>query len=113
MKKLILLTYNLRAGTDPDEYDRFMRTTDYQVFRERPEVLDYRAYRVTQDVQRPRDFRYFDLLYVNDHADMETIFGHPAVQQNAATWIERYSEHGPDADPEANFGVTFAEQIWG
>ncbi|MEM9516934.1 MAG: hypothetical protein AAGA42_18955 [Actinomycetota bacterium] len=110
-KRLLLLTYNLRRGADLAEYDNFMRDVDYPVFRARPEVRSYHGYHIVGDGQGDPGFRHFDLLEVDDFADADKIFGHPDVAAHAGSWVERWSEHGPDAPPEMNFGMSFCERI--
>lgn len=110
-RKLILLTYDLKPGSDPDEYRAFMREKDYPVFRRQPQTNAYTAFRVEQDVQRTMPFRYFDLLEVDAFGEMDALFAQPEVADHAAGWMRDWSAAGPDAAPEANFGITFCEEV--
>lgn len=111
MKRLILLTYNLKPGADEAAYADFMRDVDYPVFRQSDKVVDYRAFRVVTEAQAERGFQYFDLLEVDEFADLDEIFADPAISAHAVKWIERWSEHGPDAAPDQNFGIAMCEEI--
>ena len=110
-KRLVLLTYNLRSGTTLADYDEFMRAVDYPVFRARPEVRSYDAYRIAQQAQGDLGFSHFDLLEVDEFGDLDKVFGHPEVSEHAASWVDRWSLHGPDAAPEQNFGVSLGDRI--
>jgi hypothetical protein len=111
MKKVVLLSYNLRPGTDIAAFEAFMRERDYPVFRNHPLVKAYTSYRIPQLVQGSVTFTHFDLLEVADFADFAAIFGDSAVQAHAGEWLSRWSEHGLDADPSKNFTVAFCEEI--
>lgn len=116
-RKLVLLTYNIRPGSDLDEYEEYTRTVDYPKFRQNPRIQEYANF-VVRDTARGDGewFRHFDLMFVDDldafHADGKLHFGDPVILDHARSWRERW---GGDPAPGRTSSITisYADEIHG
>jgi hypothetical protein len=115
MRKLVMLTYDIRPDADPEEYAKDTREVDYPVFRERPSVLEYSGFYIVKNHIGKQPFTRFDLMFVTSFEDFEKdVFGDPKVKAHADRWLEKWSVKGPAAGhTEENYQVCFAEEIWG
>lgn len=115
MRKLAMLTYDIRPEADPEDYAKDTREVDYKVFRERPSVLEYSNFYIVKNHIGKQTFTRFDLMFVTSFEDFQKdVFGDPTVKAHADRWLERWSVNGPNAGhTEANYQVCFAEEIWG
>lgn len=115
-RKLVLLTYNIKAGSDLAEYEEFTRSIDYKAFRQNPHILEYTNFVIKRNVQGEEWFRHFDLLYVDSledfHAGGQLFFGDPVILAHAQRWLDTWAMDDPEAW-EKNFAVSYAEEIWG
>ena len=115
-RKLVLLTYNLKPGSDLEEYQEFTRSIDYAKFRQNPRILEYTNFIVTRSVQGQEWFQHFDLIYVDDFdafdADGKRFFNDPVILEHAQNWLDRWGSDDPD-EWEKNFNISYCEEIWG
>ncbi|WP_062358022.1 hypothetical protein [Herbidospora yilanensis] len=115
-RKLVLLTYNIRPGSDLAEYADFTRSVDYPAFRQNPGIQDYANFVVRENVRGEEWFRHFDLMFVDDldafHADGRLHFGDPVILDHAARWRARW---GADESTgwRTNVNITYADEIGG
>ena len=110
--KLVLITYRLREGTDPDAFRQFMVDVDIPLFRSRPTVRSYRAFQVVEDWQGRIGFTNFDLLELDDFADFDALLADEEIGAHSMTWQELFGEHGADvADLVVNFRVQLCEEV--
>ena len=115
-RKLVLLTYNIKAGSDLEEYAEYTRSVDYPVFRRHPQIHNYTNYVVKKNVRGEEWFKHFDVMYVDDleafDADGKLHFNDPTILEHAQAWRERWGAGpGPDSQPQVK--ITLAEEIWG
>jgi hypothetical protein len=113
-RKLALLTYDVRAGTDPEEYAQDTRAVDYPTFRERPSVLEYSNFVIVKNQLGEQTFKRFDLMFVDSFEHFTNdIWGDPKVAKHADRWIERWGVDPDAGHTERNYQIAFAEEIWG
>lgn len=113
-RKLVLITYNVRADVPLEEYKEYTRTVDYPSFRQNPAIKDYTNFVVTRNARGEEWFKHFDLMYVDDldhfYADGKLHFGDPTILEHAARWRERWGV-AADGGPGATVNITLAEEI--
>lgn len=113
-KKLVLITYNVRPGVSEKEYSDFTKEVDYPIFRQNPNILDYRNFIVRREGRGKEWFQRFDLMYVNDldrfYADGALHFGDQTILEHAQRWREIWG-HPLDAGSDATVNITLAEEI--
>lgn len=112
-RTLVLLTYNLKPGSDLEEYKEFTRTIDYKAFRQHPRIQEYTNFVVTKSVQGEEWFQHFDLLYVDAFdADGNGFFNDPIILAHAQVWVDRWGSDDPN-DWDKNFNISYCDEIWG
>ncbi|WP_340539136.1 hypothetical protein [Nocardioides sp. GXZ039] len=115
-RKLVLLTYNIKPGSDLEEYREFTRTIDYGKFRQNDRIQEYTNFVVTKNVQGQEWFKHFDLLYVDDFeafdAGGKRFFGDPIIHEHAQNWVDRWGIDDPQ-EWAKNFNVSYCDEIWG
>ncbi|GGO72286.1 hypothetical protein [Nonomuraea cavernae] len=115
-RKLVLLTYNLKPGTDLAEYEDYTRNVDYRAFRQNPRIQDYANFVISRNVRGEEWFKHFDLMYVDDHdayhADGKLHYGDPVILNHAAEWRDRWAKD--DASGwRGQVNISYADEIWG
>ncbi|MEU3168423.1 hypothetical protein [Streptosporangium sp. NPDC006930] len=113
-RKLVLLTYDIRPGSDLNEYIEFTRSVDYPAFRQNPRIQDYANYVVKRNVRGEESFRHFDLMFVDDldafHADGKLHFGDPVILDHAARWRAKWGQDEATGW-RANVNISYADEI--
>ena len=116
-RKLVMLTYNIKPGSDLEEYKQFTRSVDYPAFRQNDHIHDYANYIIRDTVRgEAPSFKHFDLMYVDDldgfHADGKLHFGDAVILEHAQRWRERWGID-PETGWNANVTISYADEIHG
>lgn len=112
MAKLALITYRLREGTDPAQFEKFMKEVDIPLFRSHPVVRSYRAFQVVEDWQGRVGFTHFDLIELGDFSDFDALLGDETIGTHSMQWQQLFGEHGAEVeDLVVNFRVQLCEEL--
>jgi hypothetical protein len=108
---LLLLGYDVREGVDRGEYEQWLRDVDCPFWNARPGVARYENWKVAEEKVGKLGFPYFDLIWLEDGASFESVFGQPEVQEFAAGWVQRWGLEPEATDPSRNFKLGTAEVV--
>jgi hypothetical protein len=108
---LLVLGYDVREGTDPAEYEQWLRDVDCPFWNARPGVARYENWKVSESKVGELGFPYFDLIWLEDDATFDSVFGQPEVQEFAGAWIQRWGVDPEATDPSRNFRAVTAEIV--
>jgi len=115
-RKLVLLTYDIKPGSDLEEYAQYIRDVDYRKFRQNDGILDYANFVIRKNVRGEEWFKHFDLMFVDDldafHAEGKLHHGDPAVLDHAAGWRAKWGSD-PETGWRTDVNITYADEIWG
>jgi hypothetical protein len=113
-RKMVLLTWRIRPGSNIEEFEDWMRSAEFPTFRKQPEVLNHTGWRVVESINGEEYFTHFELLEVASREDYDKLMSREEVLVHAGGWMEKYSFAGPDAeDMTQNWHSTYVEEIWG
>ncbi len=115
-RKLVLLTYDIKPGSDLEEYAQYIRDVDYRKFRQNDGILDYANFVIRKNVRGEEWFKHFDLMYVDDldayHADGKLHYGDPVILEHAAQWRDKWSRD-ESTGWQGKVNISYADEIWG
>lgn len=95
MDQAILLTYDVRPGTDLEEYERWLREVDNPFFNSQPGIKKYVNWKVEDNKVNDTGFPYFDLFILEEGETYESIFNSPEIDRFSRNWDKLWGR-----DPE-------------
>lgn len=111
MGEAILLTYDVHADVDRDEYEQWLRDVDNPFFNSQPGIKEYVNWKVSRSTVGDIGFPYFDLIVLDDGAKFEDIFlNNPDIAEFAGNWVKRWGVK-PDGDPVENYKGGMAHTV--
>jgi hypothetical protein len=87
---VVFLGYETKPGTDAGEYEAFLREEDNPFFNTVDGIVRYENWKVEQTVGRELAWPYFDLMFLEDPAALDRVWGNTALQEFSAGWVERF-----------------------
>ena len=109
---MLLLTYNVGAHVNKEEYEQWVRNVDNPFFNKIPGVVRYSNWKVVAEKVGKVAFTYYDLMEIEDLDAVEKVWGNTELQQFARKWTERWSVYGTDEKfVGVNFQVLLGEEF--
>ncbi|SEB47045.1 hypothetical protein [Rhodococcus jostii] len=94
----LLVTYNIKEGSNADAYDKFLREVDNPFIGSVPGVISYANWKIVQNCAGSVGFKYIDLIVVEGDDNPVAIFDTPEVAAFKDRWDEEWGEFGVGAE---------------
>ena len=99
MSDLLLLMYIPREDSAQRHYEDWLRDVDNPFFNNVPGIAHYTNWKVTSAADCAIPYTHFDLMFLEETATLEEVWGNPDVEAFAQGWTDDWGRY-PDARPE-------------